>query len=77
MMQESITLVPAQYAGIFEARHPVGEFVKKGDLLGKIFDSLDGSLREKLYAPVDGVVTCRYHYPLIYQNTIAYRMISI
>jgi predicted deacylase len=75
--QSAITLVAAQQAGIFEARHPVGEFVKKGDLLGKIFDSLDGSLREKLYAPVDGMVTCRYHYPLIYQNTIAYRMISI
>jgi predicted deacylase len=75
--QEAITLVPAQQAGIFEARHPVGEFVKKGDLLGKIFDALDGSIREKLYAPVDGMVTCRYHYPLIYQNTIAYRMISI
>lgn len=77
MTQDAITLVPAQHAGIFEARQPVGEFVKKGDLLGKIFDALDGRLKEKLYAPVDGMVTCCYHYPLIYQNTIAYRMISI
>ncbi len=75
--QESITLIPAQRAGVFEPRQAVGSFVQKGDVLGKVFDALDGSLKEKLYAPVDGLVTCHYHYPLIYQNTIAYRMISI
>ncbi|HQR96382.1 MAG: M14 family metallopeptidase [Gammaproteobacteria bacterium] len=75
--QEAITLIPAQRAGVFEPRQSVGSFVQKGDLLGKVFDALDGSLKEKIYAPVDGLVTCHYHYPLIYQNTIAYRMISI
>jgi len=75
--QDAITLIPSQRAGVFEPRQRVGSFVKKGDLLGKVFDALDGSVREKIYAPVDGLITCHYHYPLIYQNTIAYRMISI
>jgi predicted deacylase len=75
--QEAITLIPAHHAGVFEPRQNVGNFIKKGDLLGKVFDALDGGVKEKIYAPVDGLVTCHYHYPLIYQNTIAYRMISI
>ena len=75
--QEAITLIPAHFAGIFEPRQSVGSFIKKGDLLGKIHDAQDGSIKEKIYAPTDGFVTCHYHYPLIYQNTIAYRMISI
>jgi predicted deacylase len=75
--QDAITLIPATSAGVFEPRQHVGNFVKKGDLLGKVFDAIDGRVKERITAPVDGLVTCHYHYPLIYQDTIAYRMISI
>jgi hypothetical protein len=75
--QDAITLIPATNAGVFEPRQHVGNFVKKGDLLGKVFDAIDGRVKERITAPVDGLVTCHYHYPLIYQDTIAYRMISI
>lgn len=75
--QDAITLIPATAAGVFEARAKPGCFVQQGELLAKVFDAQTGQLKERITAPRDGLVTCHYHYPLIYQDTVAYRMISI
>lgn len=74
---ENITLLKASRAGIFESSIACGTRVQKGDKLGRITDALSGEKLEKITAPCDGVVTCQYSYPLIFQNSIAFRIASV
>lgn len=72
--QENITVLKASYAGIFDPQVACGTAVEKGEMLGKITDALSGKKLEKIIAPVSGVVTCQYSHPLIFQNSIAFRI---
>lgn len=74
---EHIMVLKASRAGIFDSLVPSGSTVKKGDILGRITDALSGEKLEKIIAPIDGVLTCQYSYPLIFQNSIAFRIASL
>lgn len=74
---ENITLLKASHAGIFDSSVVCGTRVQKGEKLGRITDSLSGEKLEKIAAPCDGVVTCQYSYPLIFQNSIAFRIAAV
>jgi len=74
---ENITIIKASRAGIFDSSVSCGTFVQKGDVLGRITDALSGEKLEKVTAPCEGVVTCQYSHPLIFQNSIAFRIASV
>ncbi len=74
---ENITILKASYAGIFDSLLPCGTAIEKGDTLGRITDALSGKKLEKIIAPVGGVLTCQYSHPLIFQNSIAFRIASL
>ncbi len=73
----NITILKASRAGIFLSKVGCGTEVKKGDVLGKIIDALSGEKLEKIISPCEGIVTCQYANPLIFQNSIAFRIASI
>jgi len=72
--RENIEIVKAKNAGIFRPSTVPSARVKKGDILGIIYDSLNGEIKEKIIAPCDGLVTCLYSYPLIFEHTVAFRI---
>lgn len=74
---ENITILKASCAGIFDSLLPCGTAIEKGDILGRITDALSGKKLEKIIAPVGGVLTCQYSHPLIFQNSIAFRIASV
>lgn len=74
---EHITVLKASHAGIFDPLVSCGTTIEKGDTLGKITDALSGKKLEKIIAPCAGVLTCQYSYPLIFQNSIAFRIASV
>jgi predicted deacylase len=74
---ENITILKASCAGIFDPLFSCGSTIEKGDVLGRITDALSGKKLEKIIAPVDGVLTCQYSHPLIFQNSIAFRIASL
>lgn len=73
---DHITVLKAQCAGIFDSIVECGVAVQKGEVLGRITDALSGEKLENITAPIDGVVTCQYANPLIFQNSIAFRIAS-
>lgn len=77
IVPDQISILKATRAGIFDSLVLCGTYVKQGDLLGRITDSLSGEKLEKIIAPCEGVVTCQYSYPLIFQNSIAFRIASL
>lgn len=74
---ENITVLKASHAGIFDPLVSCGMTIEKGDTLGRITDALSGKKLEKIIAPCAGVLTCQYSYPLIFQNSIAFRIASV
>lgn len=74
---DSITLLKATRAGIFNPSVSCGTHVQAGDKMGKILDALSGEKLEKIISPCEGIVTCQYSHPLIFQNSIAFRIASV
>lgn len=75
--RDNIDVIKAQNAGIFKPSFKPGERVKKGQLLGVIFDSLEGEIKENIIARYDGILTCVYNYPLINEHSIAFRLVKL
>jgi len=69
-----INVIKAGNSGIFEFIRKPGSAVVKGEIIGNISDSLDGTIKEIIKAPVDGIITCMYSYPLIFQNSVCFRI---
>lgn len=74
---ENIEVIKSGTAGLFDSLVPVGEHVIHGQPLARVYHSLDGSLLQTIIAPCDGIISCRYDYPLIFQNAIAFRIIRL
>lgn len=72
---EMILSIRATQAGIFEPAVEVEQKVKKGDLLAKILNPVDGEILTRLYAPQDGVIFFLHSGPLIYDHTAVIKMI--
>ncbi|MFH0710081.1 MAG: M14 family metallopeptidase [Pseudomonadota bacterium] len=72
-----ITIVKASRAGIFISKVHCGSSIKKGEVVGVIMDALSGKKLEKMLSPCEGIVTCQYSHPLIFQNSIAFRIASV
>ncbi|MDD5051602.1 MAG: M14 family metallopeptidase [Sulfuricurvum sp.] len=73
---ENITILKATRAGIFDSYVSCSSYVEKGDILGRVTDALSGEKLEDIVAPTGGVLTCQYAHPLIFQNSIAFRIAS-
>lgn len=73
----NITILKASRAGIFIPSVRCGAQVQKGEVVGRIMDALSGEKLEKMLSPCEGIVTCQYSAPLIFQNSIAFRIASI
>lgn len=74
---QDIEVVKSNAAGLFDALVPIGEHVVHGQPLGRIYNALDGSLLQTIIAPWEGIVSCKYDYPLIFQNAVAFRIITL
>ena len=74
---ESIEVIKSVGAGLFDALTNVGEHVVHGQPLARIYNSLDGSLVQTIVSPCEGIITCKYDYPLIFQSAIAYRVAKL
>lgn len=72
--QNDIHIVKSTSPGLFDSLVLVGDFVAHGQPLARIYNALDGTLVQTIVSPCDGVVTCRYDYPLMFQNGVAFRI---
>ena len=62
-------------AGIFECVAPVGTRVEKGQVIARVSDPLDAEVKEKLTAPVAGLVFFTHNEPLTYADTAVIKII--
>ena len=74
---EDIAIVKSNSAGLFDSLVVVGDTVLHGQPMARIYNAHDGTLMQTIVSPCDGVITCRYDYPLMFQNAVAYRIAQV
>lgn len=75
LYEKDLSDVNAARGGIFRGKVRAGDDVRYGSLLAEIIDPYDGSVRESMLAPTDGIVFFAHTESLINQYDIAYRLI--
>jgi len=60
--------------GMYVPREVIGNVVKEGDVLGTIFDALDGEAVETVVAPESGLVFTQRRYSGVYPGTLIARI---
>jgi len=65
---KQVALIQANHAGLFISSMPLGAHVHKGDLLGKIVDTVRGEVLETVTFPADGFLFTLREQPVTYQG---------
>ncbi|SEK74556.1 M14 family metallopeptidase [Ruminococcus albus] len=66
----------SEAAGLFFRVTDIGKTVENGDILGRIYDPLDGELVAEIRTPVSGTVYFAYNSPLINAKTVCFKIIK-
>lgn len=72
--EKDLQLVQAPCAGIFYRKKAPGDFVRKGDELGRIIDPYEGRVKARLYSYVDGIMFFTHDSALTLQNTPLFKI---
>lgn len=75
LYEKDLSDVNASRAGIFRGKAEAGEDVRYGNVMAEILDPFDGSVRETILAPTDGIVFFAHTDSLINECDVAYRLI--
>ena len=66
--------VYAENAGTFVSDRPVGRWVRAGQEIGYIYDSLNGNIIENVVSPVAGLLTGIRRHPLLFEGDLLLRV---
>ena len=69
-----ICRVTCTHPGMFVPNEVMGEQVKAGDVLGTIFDALEGEAVETVLAPESGLIFTQRRYSAVYPGTLIARI---
>lgn len=67
--------VRVKSAGFFQCLTSVGEDVSKGQIIARVLDPYDASVREEVKAPSDSIVFFVHDDPMTYANTAVFKLI--
>lgn len=75
IMEEDLSNIHSGCGGIFRGLAKPGEDVRYGNKLAEIIDPYEGTVKETIVAPTDGIVFFAHTENLITESEIAYRLI--
>lgn len=75
LREQELVSIRAEEAGFFRKIVSVDQEVKRGDVLAEIINPMDGSVKASILAPTDGIVFFCQDAPMVFQNTVVYKMI--
>lgn len=75
--ESELVNIKAQKSGILVAHKQAGENVEKGDLLAEIINPYNGTVAERLYAPMRCITFFVYNKPLVLQSGILFKLKAI
>lgn len=76
LKEEHLVNITASRAGIFYRLKGAGTRVHQGEVLARILDPYDCSVREDVTSPVEGTVFFAHNRPLALEHSIIYRIVN-
>ncbi len=71
---DEVTMAASNNSGFFVSEISLGEWIKKGDLIGKIISPNDGSILEEIVANSDGLTFTLREDPMTYEGSVVARI---
>ncbi len=75
LREDDLLIVKARKSGIFYRVRQPDDTVRKGDLIARILDPYDGSVRSDVFAPEKGIIFFMHNRPLVQENSLLVRMV--
>lgn len=72
--EENLHNIKANHAGLLMQMKNVGEIVRPEDVIARIIDPYNGSVKEEIVSTVKGTIFFATNNPLVLQNTLLYRI---
>ena len=74
--EDDVAFLNSSAAGIFisEAKH--GDYLHKGELVGKVVDPLHGSVLASMISPMDGILFTIREYPVVDEGSLIARILK-
>lgn len=74
--EKEVNFINAKASGIFMPSVKHLDEIKKGEMIGEIFNSLTGEIEEKVISPCNGVVFTLREYPVVYEGSLIARVLG-
>lgn len=72
---EDVSYLNASVSGVFVPDVKHWEMLKKGDLIGRIIDPLQGKVLDEVVSPVDGILFTIREYPIVDEGSLVGRLL--
>ena len=73
---DPVSFLNAPVSGVFLSQAKHGDSLRKGDPVGLIIDPLEGTIRERLKAPADGILFTIREYPVVNEGSLIARILK-
>ena len=73
---QQVVTVTAEQSGLFASEQEVGRWVRAGEVLGQIYDSLTGGIQARVLAPAAGVLASQRRQPLLQSGNLVARILT-
>jgi len=77
LQSKNIYTIKSPNSGMFISTKSLGSYITKGEVLGKIIDSLNGKVIHQFKSKVDGKLLCMFNNALVNENAIVYKIAKI
>ena len=74
--EDELLSIRSDMPGFFRKKVSTNTEVVRGQLLAEIVDSFRGDVISRLVAPTDGVIFYQQIQPMVFQNSVAFKMIK-
>ena len=68
--------VHAKSGGIYRRIKQPGDEVEQGDVMAEILDPFEGTVKEEIKSPTNGIVFFAHKSPLVLENSVVYKIIK-
>lgn len=73
--EELLNIKSEKASGFFRKLVRPGTEVKRGEIIANIVNPMTGEIADDIYAPTDGIIFYTQNSPMVYQNTILFKII--
>jgi len=74
--EEHLMSVHAKSGGIYRRIKQPGDEVEQGDVMAEILDPFEGTVKEEIKSPANGIVFFAHKSPLVLENSVVYKIIK-